>query len=151
MNKKVFVQPYWLDLIHQASVRFLVLDNSQLNINRGDVLFLHREGADKGVEIWASAEFVTSYMQTAGISIVEISVFETEQAAMSASFCGHSVAEPIYSQQGFQSQEHFDEYRRLSRLIKENTSNKATIAMNERKSEFIKQRNQIPRTKRERA
>ena len=157
MNKNITLSADWIDRFINEKVRFFVIDNSELNINRGDVLFIQSENSTgvTGVVMYGVVTFVSTAHLRSGYAIVAFKKLE-QNAALAASMIGadshisgsvvsilDKAVDGKYTLANFRSKEDFERYNELSIILKKNRSTKPNLAMRKRYEEAKQERDAI--------
>ena len=164
MRKDLPVSEMTVRMIIDERMRFVILDNTHLHVNRGDTLcFIPPKGKSPSTTVDGSGgydkhglfgrvTFVTNHGVVPGWVAAGFELVAPDALMGESMMNGLTIAEGVSARGGikeinrqrFSSDEHFEEYKRLSRLIAENSSKKATLQMKKRRAEFEAQRSKIP-------
>lgn len=159
MIKSVRVPKIWFESVRDEQLRFLIVDNTELQLNRGD--FVNISCPETEARFHGCVIFVTSYGQAPGWVAFGFQDVDSKKMMSASLVAGTTVAQTIneglrreaarLKLSDFESQEDFNEYKRLTRKMNENTSKKPTLQMQNRYQEFKSEREKIKiKTKRER-
>ncbi len=148
MIKNIELKKVWFDSVRDESLTFLIVDNTELQLNRGDLLNISYLG-DQRQTIHARVIFVTSYALSPGwvaFSFSEISasamISSNNTSGLNAAITHAGLANRQSTGLEFYSEEDAADYQRLTRKMNENKS-QATIKMRLRYNDFKKQRDEI--------
>lgn len=148
MIKNIELKKVWFDSVKDESLTFLIVDNTDLQLNRGDLVNISYLG-DQRQKIHARVIFVTSYALSPGWVAFSFSEISASAMISSNTISGLSAAIAHTSTESrpstgleFYSEEDAADYKRLTRKMNENKS-QATIKMRLRYNDFKKQRDEI--------